>query len=125
MSKGNVQGHFAFHFRQTAKILQELREEGILFEGTPFGFAFFSTLHGGASIQAHTAPMNLRLRIHLPLIVPEDNLGDPANLGTEDENLSSLPACGLRVGPLVRPWTAGKAMVLGKYFKPLHQCCSI
>ena len=38
--------------------------------GTPFSFCFFSTLHAGAEIAAHSGPCNLRLRCHLPLIVP-------------------------------------------------------
>eukprot|EP00934_Nitzschia_sp_Nitz4_P005019 Nitzschia sp. Nitz4//scaffold262_size27079//2271//3104//NITZ4_008217-RA/size27079-processed-gene-0.1-mRNA-1//1//CDS//3329544742//5009//frame0 len=101
MNKGNVQGHFVFHFRQTASILQSLRDDGLLFEGTPFGFCFFSTLHAGASIQAHTAPMNFRLRIHLPLIVP-----------TTDDEHEEMPSCGIRVGNMVRPWTQDKALVL-------------
>ncbi len=98
LSKGNVQGHFAWQFPKTAAVLQELRNDGLLFEGTPFGFSFFSTLAGGSTISSHTAPMNLRLRIHLPLIVPQS--GD----------------CGIRVGPLTRPWTQDKALVLDDSF---------
>lgn len=93
LNKGNVQGNFAFQFPETANILHELRKEHLLFEGTPFGFSFFSKLHGQSSIQAHTSPMNLRLRIHLPLIVP-DAL----------ENESGDPECGIRVGTMTRPW---------------------
>jgi|TARA_B100000524_G_scaffold319586_2_gene199588 aspartyl/asparaginyl beta-hydroxylase (cupin superfamily) len=37
----------------------------------PFAFAFFSTLRPQCRIAAHTAPSNLRVRVHLPLIVPE------------------------------------------------------
>ena len=36
----------------------------------PFAYAFFSTLHPGAAIAPHSAPCNLRLRVHLPLVVP-------------------------------------------------------
>jgi len=105
LNKGSVQGHFAFHFPETAKILQSLRDEHLLFEGTPFGFCFFSTLHGQASIQAHTAPMNLRLRIHLPLIVPK---GNNSSSESDDDEV----VCGIRVGPIVRPWVTDKALVL-------------
>lgn len=38
--------------------------------GSPFGFAFFSTLHPASTIAPHTAPCNLRVRVHLPLRVP-------------------------------------------------------
>jgi Aspartyl/Asparaginyl beta-hydroxylase len=94
MLKGRVQGHFVQHFPQTAAVLQHLRDEGHLFEGTPFGFSFISKLHGHATIRAHTSPINFRLRIHLPLIVPA--AGD----------------VGIRVGPATQRWTEGKAMVL-------------
>jgi hypothetical protein len=110
LNKGSVQGHFARYFPETTKILQELRnDDHLLFEGTPFGFCFFSTLGANASIQAHTAPMNLRLRIHLPLIVPSSP--SPLETNTNEEN-DELPACGIRVGPLVRPWIQDKALVL-------------
>ena len=93
------------HFPETAKILHQLREEHLLFEGTPFGFCFFSNLHGQASIQAHTSPMNLRLRIHLPLIVPEATISTN-ELGMEE------PDCAIRVGTITRPWNLDKALVL-------------
>ncbi|KAL3938944.1 MAG: hypothetical protein SGBAC_006249 [Bacillariaceae sp.] len=99
LNKGNVQGNFAFQFPKTAKVLHALREDHLLFEGTPFGFCFFSNLHGNSSIQAHTSPMNLRLRIHLPLIVPK-------NTENKDED------CAIRVGNMARPWIQDKAMVL-------------
>lgn len=97
MTKGTVQGQFAQYFPETTSILQELRKSQQLFEGTPFGYTFFSTLHSHSKIDAHAAPMNLRLRVHLPLIVPA------AAAATE---------CGIRVGPLTRPWCTDKALVL-------------
>ncbi|CAM9735658.1 unnamed protein product [Ectocarpus fasciculatus] len=63
--------------------------------GTPFSFSFFSTLHGGSSIAAHTAPCNLRLRCHLPLTVPSVDTSQ----------------CGMRVGGETRPWEEGKCLV--------------
>jgi hypothetical protein len=106
MTKGSVQGSFCHDFPATAKILQALRGDPgdhVLFEGTPFGFSFLSTLHANSSIQAHTSAMNLRLRVHLPLIVPTTTTNDKDNNDTID--------CGIRVGNLQRPWTNGKAMV--------------
>lgn len=49
--------------------------------------------------------MNLRLRIHLPLIVPPD---------TKPDAFSKHPKtkCGLRVGDQIRTWKEGKAVVL-------------
>lgn len=74
----------------TVKFLEGLGED--LF-GTPFSYVFFSTLRGGAKIKPHSGPMNLRLRFHLPLIVPS---GD----------------CGINVGGQHREWIPGKALVL-------------
>jgi Aspartyl/Asparaginyl beta-hydroxylase len=124
MNKGGIQGHFCTHFPKTSEILhQGLRQRTeangglvpsrgkesdeehlyphLLFEGTPFGFCFFSTLSGKSKIQAHTAPMNLRLRLHVPLIVPSNTA-----------NGSDRPVCGIRVGPFVREWKEGSVMVL-------------
>ncbi|GMI27003.1 hypothetical protein TrCOL_g6176 [Triparma columacea] len=65
---------------------------------TPFSFAFFSTLHPNSSIQPHSSAMNLRLRVHLPLIVPG-----------EWEDVEKV---GLECGGSRRVWEEGKAVVL-------------
>jgi aspartyl/asparaginyl beta-hydroxylase (cupin superfamily) len=106
---GEVQPNFASACPKTASIIGELSEH--LFYGdttdshNPFGFTFFSTLHGKSYIKPHTGPMNLRLRIHLPLIVPQD---------TKPDAFSKHPKtkCGLRVGDQIRTWKEGKAVVL-------------
>ncbi len=99
VQKGKIQSAFAQHFPTTASLLVQLHAEGLLFTGTPFGYAFFSTLHASSKIAAHTAPMNFRLRVHLPLHVPAF---------AQKER----PACGIRVGPVTRTWQEGKALVL-------------
>jgi aspartate beta-hydroxylase len=101
VQKGQIQSAFAQHFPMTASLLLQLNHEGLLFTGTPFGYAFFSTLHASSKIAAHTAPMNFRLRVHLPLQVPEHT-----------SSTTERPACGIRVGPLTRTWHEGKALVL-------------
>jgi hypothetical protein len=103
MLQGKVQEVFRSHFSATASLLQELRNDHLLFEGTPFGYAFFSTLHPHSRIAAHTAPTNFRLRIHLPLIVPTV---------VPSSNDIDTPACAIQVGPLVREWIPGQALVL-------------
>jgi hypothetical protein len=134
MNKGAIQGHFCTHFPKTAELLHEgLRKRPdksrsgqshpdedlyphLLFEGTPFGFCFFSTLSGKSEIQAHTAPMNLRLRLHLPLILPNREQGEGnspmADLSETTSWEKHRPACGIRVGPFVREWKEGSVMVL-------------
>jgi aspartate beta-hydroxylase len=53
--------------------------------------AFFSILEPNTRIPPHTGVTNIRLTVHLPLIVP--------------------PNCGLRVGSQTREWVPGKALV--------------
>lgn len=53
--------------------------------------AFFSILDASTRIPAHTGATNVRLTVHLPLIVPPD--------------------CGFRVGNETREWITGKAWV--------------
>lgn len=100
---GSFQSKFEESCPKTTAIIQEL--ESSLFLNNPFGFTFFSTLHGKSYIKPHHGPMNLRLRIHLPLIVPSD---------TKPDAFSSKPQtkCGIRVGNQIRSWEEGKAVVL-------------
>ena len=88
---------------KTAEVIDSLDKEGMLF-GTPFSFCFFSTLHGNSSIQAHSGPMNLRLRMHLPLIVPKSS--------SNQERNNSKPTTGITVADQMREWNEGKALVL-------------
>jgi len=127
---GNVQPKFAKHCPKTVAILHELPElrDSLFFDTTnaatedgsepattattttttttnPFGFCFFSTLGGKSYIKPHTGSMNLRLRLHLPLIVPSD---------TKPDAFSNHPRtkCGIRVGDQIRSWEEGKVVVL-------------
>lgn len=79
-----------------------------LFRDVPFGYAFFSALGGESSIKAHCGPMNLRLRVHLPLIVP--------SAGVRKEG-GRDPPCGIRVGNEIREWEEGRAIVLDDSFE--------
>ena len=103
MLKGKVQGSFVQHFAETSSVLRELQKEQLLFDGNPFGFAFVSKLSERSTIQPHTSPVNFRLRIHLPLVVPFEEAGTAAE---------EQPSCGIRVGPTTKRWTEGKALVL-------------
>lgn len=109
LSKGNVQEDFVMKFPETSKILNDgLRGEDNnhqLFEGTPFGFVFFSNLGGGAKIEPHNAPTNLRLRLHLPIVV-NDN-------GT---NTLGVPKCGIRVATSVQSYDQDQVLALDDSF---------
>ena len=111
MLKGHCQDDsvFANKFKKTTQMLQGLREKGLLFEEVPFGYTFFSTLHGKSRIAAHSAPMNLRVRLHLPLIVPETDQDSSTTSSTASQE---RPSCGIRVGPITREWVPGKALLL-------------
>ncbi|EWM28450.1 aspartyl asparaginyl beta-hydroxylase [Nannochloropsis gaditana] len=69
--KGQIQPLFAELCPETSRLLQEFNRQSFLMRDTPFSFSFFSTLHGQSVIAPHTGPSNLRLRCHLPLIVPQ------------------------------------------------------
>ena len=122
---GVVQPRFAQACPRTASILNDMKEhlffcpppkndhesgdhESDGFDHNPFGFVFFSTLHGKSCIRPHTGPMNLRLRIHLPLIVPKDTT--PDGEGSKSDMFGTK--CGLRVGDQIRAWEEGKVIVL-------------
>ena len=85
---------------------------------TPFAFCFFSTLHGQSSIKAHSGPMNLRLRMHLPLIVPTKNPQDdsrmmrPSSSSSDGSSSSRRLTTGIQVADQVREWHEGSAIVL-------------
>lgn len=91
---------------KTSQVIDDIEREGILF-GTPFGFCFFSTLHGKSSIRAHSGPMNLRLRVHLPLLVPKQT-----TLVNNDAERTSRPTIGIRLADQTREWHEGSALVL-------------
>ncbi len=88
MIKGKKDAEFALKCPFTTSLLESMRIPRLM-SGTPFSFAFFSTLHKHTSIAAHHGPCNLRIRCHFPLIVPE---GD----------------CGMQVGDEVVRWVPGQ-----------------
>mmetsp|Transcript_14255 Transcript_14255/g.18684 ORF Transcript_14255/g.18684 Transcript_14255/m.18684 type:complete len:240 (+) Transcript_14255:200-919(+) len=100
--QGKRQPQFAAACPKTTDVLESI--PGFMV-GTPFSFAFFSTLHGSSNIEAHCAPCNLRLRVHFPLIVP------PVSESTQQ------PECGIRVADEVQQWKEGKAMIFDDAFE--------
>ena len=78
---------------RTAAVIAQCDE----FNTTCAGAHFFSRLAAGSHIGAHCGPSNLRLRVHLGLIVPE---------GTR-----------LRVGTEVRTWSEGQCLIFDDSFE--------
>jgi hypothetical protein len=97
---GKVQKSFTEQFPITTRVLGEIGDD--LFNETPFGFCFFSKLSAKSTIQPHTSPINFRLRIHLPLIVPV----------SDSATNSKVPQVGIRVGPSTQAWIPNQPMVL-------------
>lgn len=118
LSGGVVQPRFETIFPKTASIIRRLRtpEYGSsLFDtihhsqeakSNPFAYCFFSTLQGKSHIKPHSGPMNLRLRIHFPLIVPQNR----TPLASSPKHRQST--CGIRVGDQIRSWEEGKVLIL-------------
>ncbi|GLD96627.1 hypothetical protein PINS_up005310 [Pythium insidiosum] len=88
VTQGRRQADFAAHCPQTVELLESI--PGFM-TGLPFAYSFFSVLKPQSNIKAHSAPCNVRLRCHFPLVVPK--------------------GCGIRVGDEEREWEEGKAIV--------------
>ncbi|GBG28852.1 Aspartate beta-hydroxylase domain-containing protein 2 [Hondaea fermentalgiana] len=97
--KGEWQGDMAAQCPRTAEILREHVPD--LMTGLPFAYCFFSTLKAGSAIQPHYAPCNLRVRCHLGLSVPSENVDD----------------CGIRVADQAQAWQEGSALVFDDAFE--------
>lgn len=70
--KGKRQSEFAVRCPKTVDMLESVPN---LMHSVPFSYAFFSTLKQKSKIAAHYGPCNIRIRCHLPLIVPEGDCG--------------------------------------------------
>ncbi|CAI5727240.1 unnamed protein product [Peronospora destructor] len=93
VTQGRRQADFALQCPKTVEILESIPD---FMAESPFAYSFFSILKPKSSIKAHSAPCNIRLRCHFPLMVPE--------------------GCGIRVGDETRHWKEGKAFVLDDSF---------
>lgn len=100
IDRGRVQPDLWDQCPQTAAALEAVPR--LCLGDMPFAFAFFSTLRPQSRIAAHTAPANLRLRVHLPLVVPP---------GADESE------CGMRVAGEIRRWEVGKALLFDDAFE--------
>ena len=113
IQKGSVSGSFAASCPVTVSVLEglshvpsgtgcETKERvNSLVKGMPFSYAFFSSLGPKSEIAAHYGPTNLRIRCHLPLILPD---GD---------------RCGIEIGGETHKWEVGKPLFFDDCF--LHR----
>ena len=72
IKKGQKDAAFADACPRTAAALEAVPG---LQTGIPFAYSFFSSMGSGAHIATHTSACNVRLRGHLPLIVPDGDVG--------------------------------------------------
>ena len=90
IEKGKVIDNFQKYCPKTTNVLMQIDS---LMTGTPFSYTFFSTMKPGTMINAHYGPANIRLRCHLPLVVPNDQ------------------SAFLRVGGDTKMWKEGEPIV--------------
>lgn len=127
IQKGKFQQEVCTLAPTTTELLANM--PGIL-HGVPFAYAFFSQLHPGSKIAPHFGPVNMRLRVHLPLFVPSSSSSSSSSVpamaaavaaaaegvnstsGNNDSGLIKTPACGIRVADEIREWPSdGQAIV--------------
>ena len=77
-----------------------------------YGHCFFSTLAPKTHITKHHGPTNKKLRVHLPLIVPnDDDDGTNKDGDTDTTTKSNKKSCRLRVGDDIINVTEGKCYI--------------
>ena len=77
-----------------------------------YGHCFFSTLAPKTHITKHHGPTNKKLRVHLPLIVPnDDDDGTNKDGNTDTTTKSNKKSCRLRVGDDIINVTEGKCYI--------------
>jgi aspartate beta-hydroxylase len=72
VQKGERLAEFALHCPQTAEAMEAIPDFMPKVGRMPFPYAFFSVMAGKTRIEPHFGPTNTRLRVHVPLQVPED-----------------------------------------------------
>jgi aspartyl/asparaginyl beta-hydroxylase (cupin superfamily) len=89
--KGQKKKIFSDYCPETVSLLESIQFPKLM-TGTPFSFAFFSTMGGNTTIAPHSSPCNLRLRCHYPLILPKE--GD----------------LGIRIAGQIHRWKVGEPL---------------
>jgi aspartate beta-hydroxylase len=82
----------------------------------PYGHTFFSAMAPRTHITPHTGPTNRKLRIHVPLVVPQRE-GAGAGAGAHGGGGGGGALCRLRVGPHTRPVREGRPFAFDDSFQ--------
>lgn len=85
VQQGRRNAAFAAECPRTVEALESIPDFMPSAGAMPFSYAFFSVMHPGTAIDSHFGPTNARLRVHVPIIVPD---GDKAKLTIAGEELA-------------------------------------
>ncbi len=92
---------------KTANLFSELNKIG---EGpmvnVPFSSSYLSIMKPITSLDKHYGPCNIRLRCHLPIVLPE-----------------SSEACFIRVGGQIKFWKEGEILIFDDTYE--HEACNL
>lgn len=102
----------------TFQILQRI--PGLMLD-LPFSYCFFSSLKPNSTIAPHYGPMNLRIRCHLPLLLPSTVEETKGHFPVEGG--SYQPQFGMRITDEVSTWHLGKACFFDDSF--LHETWNV
>jgi len=95
ISKGHVEQNFAKVLPKTSKIFGECMKRGDgLYASCTFSSSYISIMKPITSFEKHFGPSNIRLRCHLPLVLPE-----------------SSEACFIRCGGEIKFWKEGEVII--------------
>ncbi|CDW89104.1 aspartyl asparaginyl beta- [Stylonychia lemnae] len=104
---GHINSSFHLQMPNTFRILQELSKRG---DGPmlniPFSSSYISIMKPITTIDKHYGPCNIRLRAHLPLLLPD-----------------SEEACFIRVGGQIKFWKEGEIIVFDDTYE--HESCNL
>ena len=107
VTKGKEQPDFGKLLPKTYKIFQELKAvgEGPMLD-VPFSSSYLSIMKPITSLDKHFGPSNIRLRCHLPIVLPD-----------------STEACFIRVGGEIKFWKEGELLIFDDTYE--HESCNL
>lgn len=107
VKKGKEVPEFGKLLPKTSKIFEELKTvgEGPMLE-VPFSSSYLSIMKPITSLDKHYGPCNIRLRCHLPIVLPD-----------------SSEACFIRVGGEIKFWKEGELLIFDDTYE--HESCNL